>query len=177
MNKVAHLALQAVFIGLMFTASGLAQGIPGVHPDHMTNKMEKVARLLQSYRRTHDHLPQQTHEQDELLTMLYKLSGDYNPNLPLPLPGSSASFRTLGAFQIAYDTAIDQDSSFLSWSRNPPPNWSGVPGMIGIVTDGQDKFVLWAASDDGKPMVNSRGETVIHRYDCNKSLEAEDVRL
>ncbi len=167
-----------IIVILMFILlpTPVAKAQIGFSAEELQRDMQNTASLVKAYYKSKKVLPTDSSSCDDLLYVLYKRSREYDPNQPLPYPTSEGMYRELGRFRVAYDQSINQVSNTLIlWRRNPPESWSGKGGTVGVVSNGDKKFLLYGIGENGKPISSSNGLTVYDLYDC--STGAEDERI
>lgn len=148
----------------------------GFSAEELQRDMQNVAKLTKQFYKANKTLPTDPSSCDQLLYMLYKRSREYDPNQPLPYPTSSGTYRELGRFRVAFDLSINQDSNTLIlWRKNPPDSWTGKGGNIGILSNGEKKFLLYGIGENGKPITSPNGLTIYDVYDCGTGEEDERI--
>jgi len=139
--------------------------------------MRNVASVVREYYRKEGSLPASTADCDRLLAVLYKRTTRFDPGQPMPMPSSAGVFRVLDRFRVVYDTAIDQKSNLdLVWRRTPPSSWNGTAGSIGIVSNGEKRFLVFGIGENGEPLRSENGQAIYNIYDF-ESQDGDGERL
>lgn len=168
--------LLIVLILLVSSAVPTARAQAGFSAELLQRDMQNVAMLTKKYYKKNNNLPTDGTSSDQLLYQLYKRSRDYNPNQPLPYPSNDGIYRVLGRFRVAFDLGINQESNTLiAWRKNPPDDWKGRGGTIGVLSNGETKFLIYGIGDNGRPIRSSNGLAIYDVYDCETGEEDERI--
>lgn len=57
---------------------------------------------------------------------------------------------------VGYDPGISENM-VRYWTQFPPEEWQAAPGSIAILHNGRDRFIVWGASIDSKPLRDENG--------------------
>lgn len=170
--------LLLITLALTLSLTQLCAAQIGFSAEELQRDMQNVAKLTKKFYNTKKILPTDPSSCDQLLYELYKRSREYDPNQPLPYPNSNGAYRELGRFRVAFDLGINQESNTLIlWRKNPPDSWTGKGGTIGILTNGDKKFLLYGIGENGKPITSPNGLTIYDLYDCGTGDDDDDERI
>lgn len=124
----------------------------GLGQQEIVRQMQDTAKAMTAYRRMHDHYPQMTQEIDDALKFIFgKVS--LSPADPFITPQSLNAYRTYYQFAMAYDPSIS-GLAVVNGQVMVPNYWSAPPNTIVVLVDGGNKYVVWAAATDQKPMLD-----------------------
>lgn len=158
---------------LVFGTDAHGQNLTG-ESRHLLMDMRNVAEVMKAYYKTHKKLPDDPSSCDALLHNLFKKSAEYNPTRPLPMPQSKGAYRKLGRFKIEYNLNINQESNTqILWRTSPPDSWKGKSGTIGIISNGAERFLVYALGEEGVPIRAQNRQTIFFTYNCKEGTSDE----
>lgn len=136
----------------------LAQMPMGINEAPLFTQMQQIAGALRSYYGQSGTFPQQPQDEDKMLNYIYGTvfggsakEQDFHQN---------GRYRVLGSMWTDCDQTI-RDIPVDMWRKRPPENWSAPANTIVILTDGESRYMIWAASLNGTPIMNSDQQTII----------------
>lgn len=135
----------------------------------MIDNIAECSKLLERNYRLTKKLPQSMADFESILNQskLYKTKNPYFESelLSRELPPSTSH---LIQFEVQTDYALSK-TEIESHAKHPPKSWSGSPGTITIIQNGEHAFALHAYGIDGKPIHDSTTGSAFYLFrDCNQ---------
>jgi hypothetical protein len=117
----------------------------------LIRQMKGAQAALISYRQEYGHLPQQTPELDQALKMAFRRVSLSSAD-PTITAQSQGIYRTYYQFAITYDPTGLNGLSVVNGKIDVPSNWSAPCNTVVMISDGADKFAVWGAGTDQRPV-------------------------
>jgi hypothetical protein len=122
--------------------------------DHeMFIQLQFVAHKLERFYAVRKHFPRTEQERALFKQSLakYIIANPYHPIVKDNLQNKMDTAPYEVPVFWMEDTSLDQ-AAFEQFLKKPDPSWQGEPGTIFILTNGNNIFLLWAATADRLPM-------------------------
>jgi hypothetical protein len=128
--------------------------------------MQTVAGIMRQYYKSNGRMPQFESEMDKALLEIHNRLNINPADTTKMFAKSEGAYRVFGNVRMCLENSIN-NANAMNWRNiKPPENWSAPAYNIVVLSDGNDKFLIWVAGVDGRPLRDSSNRTLIVYEQC-----------